>query len=287
MEKQKALNELKNAKDVYVLMSRCPRMPYVVCDPETFDDEILMYFSEEDIKKEGARLIDKKIPVQIVRVEGNQRLRFYANLYTMGVNSILVNRGMDSEVRVQLTELVTKPRAEQLPKGQTLVENPSFHLTALYFMQEVRRQKLEQLTDELKEMEEEILADYSRGKFLVPFQDDNGVPLLKHPSGDTYQPIFTDPIEFGKFNREKKFKAAIVEATKIPDVLVKEAKGVVVNPTGVNLQLPIKKRAQQNGQSPAGAQNPAGAQTPAGGQNPAGGQSPADAQGSEGVKNPQ
>ena len=136
MEKQKALNELKNAKDVYVLMSRCTRMPYVVCDPETFDDEILMYFSEEDIKKEGARLIDKKIPVQIVRVEGNQRLRFYANLYTMGVNSILVNRGMDSEVRVQLTELVTKPRAEQLPKGQTLVENPSFHLTALYFMQE-------------------------------------------------------------------------------------------------------------------------------------------------------
>ena len=113
------------------------------------------------------------------------------------------------------------------------------------------------------------------------------MPLLKHPSGDTYQPIFTDPIEFGKFNREKKFKAAIVEATKIPDVLVKEAKGVVVNPTGVNLQLPIKKRAQQNGQSPAGAQNPAGAQTPAGGQNPAGGQSPADAQGSEGVKNPQ
>ena len=181
MEKQKALNELKNAKDVYVLMSRCTRMPYVVCDPETFDDEILMYFSEEDIKKEGARLIEEKIPVQIVRVEGNQRLRFYANLYTMGVNSILVNRGMDSEVRVQLTELVTKPRAEQLPKGQTLVENPSFHLTALYFMQEVRRQKLEQLTDELKEMEEEILADYSRGKFLVPFQDDNGVPLLKHP----------------------------------------------------------------------------------------------------------
>ena len=59
MEKQKALNELKNAKDVYVLMSRCTRMPYVVCDPETFDDEILMYFSEEDIKKEGARLIEE------------------------------------------------------------------------------------------------------------------------------------------------------------------------------------------------------------------------------------
>ena len=153
----------------------------------------------------------------------------------MGVNSILVNRGngFGSPGSAYGAGDEAAGRAA-LPKGQTLVENPSFHLTALYFMQEVRRQKLEQLTDELKEMEEEILADYSRGKFLVPFQDDNGVPLLKHPSGDTYQPIFTDPIEFGKFNREKKFKAAIVEATKIPDVLVKEAKGVVVNPTGVN-----------------------------------------------------
>ena len=78
-----------------------------------------------------------------------------------------------------------------------------------------------------------------------------------------------------------------MEATKIPDVLVKEAKGVVVNPTGVNLQLPIKKRSQQNGQSPAGAQNPAGGQNPAGAKNPADGQNPADAQGSEGVKDPQ
>ena len=58
MEKQKALNELKNAKDVYVLMSRCTSMPFVVCDPETFDDEFLMFFSEEDFKMEGARLFD-------------------------------------------------------------------------------------------------------------------------------------------------------------------------------------------------------------------------------------
>lgn len=267
MDKQKVLNELRNAKDVYVLVSRCTRMPYVVCDPETFDDEILVYFREEDVKKEGARMIEEKNPIQIVRVEENQRLRFYANLYTMGVNSILVDKGLESETLIQLTELVTRPDPSKLPKGQILVENPGLHLTALYFMQEVRKQKLEKLTDELKEMQEEILADYSRGKFLVPFQDGNGVPLLKQPNGDTYQPIFTDAIEFGKFNRENKFKGAIVEATKIPAVLVKEAKGVAVNPMGVNLQLPITKRPAQPGQgAPAGANHGtrANGATPAG-----------------------
>ena len=162
MDKQKVLNELRNAKDVYVLVSRCTRMPYVVCDPETFDDEILVYFREEDVKKEGARMIEEKNPIQIVRVEENQRLRFYANLYTMGVNSILVDKGLESETLIQLTELVTRPDPSKLPKGQILVENPGLHLTALYFMQEVRKQKLEKLTDELKEMQEEILADYSR-----------------------------------------------------------------------------------------------------------------------------
>ena len=259
MDKQKVLNELRSAKDVYVLVSRCTRMPYVVCDPETFDDEILIYFHEEDVKKEGARMIEEKNPIQIVRVEENQRLRFYANLYTMGVNSILVDKGLVSEMLIQLTELVTRPDPSKLPKGQILVENPGLHLTALYFMQEVRKQKLEKLTDELKEMQEEILADYSRGKFLVPFQDGNGVPLLKQPNGDTYQPIFTDAIEFGKFNRENKFKGAIVEATKIPAVLVKEARGVAVNPMGVNLQLPITKRPAQPGQgAPAGANPGAG-----------------------------
>ena len=76
MDKQQVLNQLRNAKEIYVIMSLCTKMPYVVCDKETFDDEVMIYFNEEDIRREGKRLIEEKIPVQIAKVDANQMLHF-------------------------------------------------------------------------------------------------------------------------------------------------------------------------------------------------------------------
>ena len=36
-------------------------------------------------------------------------LHFYGNLYTMGVNCLMVDQYMDSECRIQLPELVSRP----------------------------------------------------------------------------------------------------------------------------------------------------------------------------------
>lgn len=149
---------------------------------------------------------------------------------------------MEDEYKLQLADLVNRP-GQNLKEGQIWVENPGLHLTALYFMQEVRRQKFEKLPKELQELQEEILADYGKGTYLAPFNEENGVPLLKQQNGDSYQPIFTDMLEFNKFNRENFFKASVMTADKITGALAKGARGVVVNPMGVNLQLPITKRA--------------------------------------------
>ena len=207
MDKQQVLNQLRNAKEIYVIMSLCTKMPYVVCDKETFDDEVMIYFNEEDIRREGKRLIEEKIPVQIAKVDANQMLHFYGNLYTMGVNCLMVDQYMESECRIQLPELVSRPGQNKpdAPEDEkkTWIENPSLHLTALYFMQELRKQKY--------------------------------------------------IIEFGKFNSKNQFKAIAVTADKIPSILVKEAKGVVVNPFGVNLQMPITKRTVPNPEAAAHA----------------------------------
>ena len=37
-------------------MSLCTKMPYVLCDEETFDDEVLLYYTEEDAQREGKKL---------------------------------------------------------------------------------------------------------------------------------------------------------------------------------------------------------------------------------------
>lgn len=238
-EKEQLLSSLRNAEEMYVFMSLCTKMPYVLCDEETFDDEVLLYYTEEDAQREGKKLIEQRIPIQIAKIEKKQLLGFFSSLYPMGVNGLLINKNMESEARLQLGELVIRPNTEDLPDGKVWVENPQLHLTALYFMQEMRRQEKPELTEELKGLQEEILVNYGRGRFIVAVHKENGMPMLKQKNGDAYQPIFTDILEFRKFNKEDQFKTMAIEAKNVPKMLVNEAKGVVINPYGVNLQIPI------------------------------------------------
>lgn len=246
-KKTAAMKTLVTAKELYVLMSVCTKVPFVMCDPETYDDEVFVYEKEEDIKREGKRFIDQKIPLQIAKVENKQLLGFYTNLCTMGINCVVLNGFMSTECKVELDEIIKRPQ-NNAEKGQIWIENPNFHLTAIYLMQEVRRQKVEKMTDEIKELQEEILAHYKKGTYIAVVDENNGIPLLKLPNGDTFQPVFTDIFELRKFNRDKKYKPVPVRAEKVTDILAADAKGIVVNPLGVNLLMPIQRR-QAGGQA--------------------------------------
>lgn len=82
------------------------------------------------------------------------------------------------------------------------------------------------------------MIHFKEGRYIVAVQEGQGIPMLQK-EGKIYQPLFTDFQEFQKFNREKKFKTAIVEAGKITEFLSSQAVGVVINPMGVNLLLNI------------------------------------------------
>ena len=232
-QKIETLNKLRTTEAIYVLMSSCTRMPYVVCDPETFDDEILLYYTEAEAKEEAMKLQKEGNPMQLVKVDENSRLSFFTGLFPMGVNCILVD------------ELITRPKDEELPEGKIRVENPELVLTAAYFMQQMRKPDKPEMTDELKELNEEMLAHYQEGRYIVTVQEDKGIPILKQKDGKVYQPIFTDVQEVKKFqnlNKGVTLKTAVVEGSKIPEILSPEAFGVAVNPFGVNLQLQIKRK---------------------------------------------
>lgn len=248
VDKQKVLALLRNTEELYVIISVHTRMPYVFCDPHTFDDEVLLYETVEKAQKGGKILALQKNPVNIAKLEKRHLLSFYANLFTMGVNALAVNKGLEDEIHVQLGELVKRPDMSQLPEKQVWVENPQFHLTALYFMQEMRKDPKREMTEELKEMQEELLVDLQKGKYLVAVEPDKGLPVLKQKDGSVFQPVFTDIEEFRKFDREKKYRTAVIEYAKLPDILSPEAKGVIVNPVGVNIPFHIArpKKKEEN-----------------------------------------
>ena len=50
-DKKNTFEKLKGAKEIYVLMSDCTKMPFVLCDSETYDDEVLLFYTEEEAKQ--------------------------------------------------------------------------------------------------------------------------------------------------------------------------------------------------------------------------------------------
>lgn len=240
--KQETLAALRKPGELYVVMSGVTRMPFVFCDEETYDDEVFLYYRAEDAKEQAKRLMEQKYVAAVAKLEEQQLLAFYTSLYTMGVNCLAVNHGTDTQISVQLSDLVVRKAPAELPDGKKLVENPELHLTAIYFMQELRRQASPELTEGLKELQEELMAHYTKGTFIVVVQEDGQIPLLKQKDGTVYQPVFTDMLEVQKFARGKKIKTAVIPAAKIPEILVENAKGVAVNPFGVNVQLRIEKK---------------------------------------------
>lgn len=240
--KQETLAALRSPGELYVVMSGVTKLPFVHCDEITYDDEVFVYYRVEDAKARAKELLDQKFLTAVAKLEEKQLLGFYTSLYTMGVNCLAVNHGTDTQIDIQLAELVTRKMPEQLPNGQKIVENPELHLTAIYFMQEMRRQQSATLTEELKELQEELLAHYSKGTYIIAVGEDGKVPVLQQKDGTVYQPIFTDTLELVKFTKGKKMKNLAVQSAKIPEILAPNAKGVVINPFGVNVQLQIARK---------------------------------------------
>ena len=113
-------------------------------------------------------------------------------------------------------------------------------------MQEMKGQAVTELTDKMKELQEEAASHFGKGRYIVPVQaEDNGIPLMKLKNGTVFQPLFTDILEFQKFNRENKLKPMVIEAAKIPQMLPKEANGVIINPLGVNLPLALNRNTNK------------------------------------------
>lgn len=236
-------NKLKDAEELYIIMSGCTKAPYVVCDEETFDDEILMYLNPEAAQEKAKALLAERIPVGIAKINKQSLLYFCSTLFTMGVNAMVVGDG-ETEDCIQVGDFVKRKDPNTLEEGKVWVENPELHLTALYYMQELRRMERPVMTEQMMEWQEEISVNFSRGKFLIAIpQEEKGIPLVKSKTGDVFQPIFTDAMEFEKFNREKQFRAIVVEAAKLAQILPAEAQGVILNPLGVNMPLNVKRNA--------------------------------------------
>ena len=51
MNKTDVIKKLQSGEHFFVPFSMSTRMPYVFCDPEDFDDQIIVFARDEDLKE--------------------------------------------------------------------------------------------------------------------------------------------------------------------------------------------------------------------------------------------
>lgn len=242
------IRKIQTQKEVFTILSRATRLPFVICDPESFNDQIWIFEEKENLEEAVKPLAEKKNPIASIRVENQSFLSFYTVLYTLGVNSVVYfEKGQKTEL--DLEEIVKKPDFSKLPEEKRPLLNPQLQLSGIYFMQELRRGVEIEEKENLKELEEETAANLVKSKYLVavnkPEQGQSSenvqVPYIKTSNGDIYQPVFSDAEEFRKFNKDKKFTGMLVTFENLEKVIIPVAKGIAVNPQGFNLVLPKEK----------------------------------------------
>ena len=246
MDKKNTIIRLQKESQIFIILSKCTRLPFVWCDTESYDDEIFVYFDEKNARQKAEQLTKDGELVLAVNVPNKNFLSFYSGLFPMGINAIVIDGGTDTELVIQLEELIRKPDDSKLPEGQVRIENPSLHLTGLYFMQELRKKPRTGLDEKLMEMQSEMLAHYAQGTYVIAMKaDQKGVVLMKNPQGQSALPVFTDILEFQKFimaNPKEKFLPGIVKADKVAGLLPPDASTVVLNPLGMNVPLNVSKK---------------------------------------------
>ena len=182
-------------------------------------------------------------------------LMFYTSLYLVGVNRLVFQGGAGTAyLPIEQVVTIKKPAGpdDGLPR-----ENATLQLTMIYFLQELRRpgQSAEDIErrKKLQEMEQEMIMNLIRSRYIMavdiskvegefdpkkPGQNIQ-IPYLKNQQGEIMQPLFSDVWEFQKFSKNyaSKLRLGMVPFKGLLGALIKDARGYVLNPAGVNLAI--------------------------------------------------
>lgn len=246
-----SIKQLQNLEESYMLYSGYTKMPFVECDPETFDDQIHVFSDEKELQEFARPYTEQKILLSGRKVLKAQAPGIFVSLFAMGVNAVIFHNN-GTTVSIQLDKLVKKPDMKKLQEEPIPIMNSTLTLSAVYFLQELHR-PVEHDMKQLKELEDEMVANLVRSRYILGMltadpnekfdpknpEQPKKINYIKDKDGQIFLPIFADLAEFQKFYRDKasKMGMAVVTFEKLPATLMKEAKGVVLNPASFGLQI--------------------------------------------------
>ena len=245
------VHKLLGMETVIAAFSQVTGQPLAVCDPETYNDQIWLFEDETLLKEFAKPYTEKKLPIRGVAFKKEQLPQFLTSLHIIGINEVAFSSEAGVS-KIPLEDLAAEPEYRKLPEGRRPVENPELQLTGMYFLQEVTRQVPNEEKTDLPQLDEEFSVNLARARYIIPIELKDGpgtmsekirnkqysIPILKNKNGDMLQPLFTDMFEFTRFRKNNQISAIAAPFASLKSMLVKEAKGYMLNPAGFHIIIP-------------------------------------------------
>ena len=170
------------------------------------------------------------VQVKSLEVRPEQRIAFFNDLYRSGFEAVLVDKDQEA-LAMSLFSIIEKPQVD----ANTVV-NPELMHAAIRFYQGIASQHV------IKEMQDWVCKELYNARFIYPETSAHysTVAILTDNKSRKYVPVFTDMVEFGKFDKQHHYVARTLKFRDLKKVLG-NAGGIVVNPFGFGLKLEPEK----------------------------------------------
>ena len=208
--RKELIRKIQTLGEVYTILSRATRLPYVICDPESFNDQVWIFESKEDLEKAAKPFADKKNTIAAIKVENKSYLSFYTTLYTLGVNAVVFYEKEQEGIELDLEEIVRNRISLLCQRKNSLCLIHSFSFPASISCrscaeEETGRKRKSPGTgrrSSCKRSKEQISHG---GAASQDGQDQKNlqVPYIKNNQGDIYHPLLPMRRSFGNLIKRK------------------------------------------------------------------------------------
>ena len=247
VDNQFVLRKLQGLENATVVFSTTTKHPFIICDEETYDDEMLVFATVEDMQEHVKEYTKKGYLLHGVTVPQDKLPRFLSECFSLGVNQLVFFEN-GTRFSVSLDKIVIRPDYSKLEQQK----RPLINAELLYFIQELSRQIKDEDRDQeqLKQMEEELAANMAKAQFLVPIKlkeplkpgeklepGNFSLTMVNTKEGEQFLPIFSDVKEYSIFNKENQYQGILMTIDNLRQLIKDPCKGLMLNPNSIALRL--------------------------------------------------
>lgn len=247
------IRKIKGADELFVTYNKKTNYPHIDKEGRGW------FFSKLEYAKSAEEYYSKQeIMLETKVLDKNNIVDYLVQLYYLGIEELLFDNGEYTEV-IKRGEILPPPDYSNVPDIQKPVYNPKVQFSIIKFFQELFYKGAYRDKEKiLHQLENNMLTEVIKGRYLVPMQvrsnkplevDENGIVKLdEHTSiafgsvsdkdNNSWLPAFTDWREFEKAFDKNIWQGNIMSYEDL--LLISKEDGIVINCKGVPLQINSK-----------------------------------------------